>query len=139
MTATDVNIYPYLYYRDAPAVIDWMVRTLGFEKVMVVPGDDGAVMHAELRFGAGIVMVSTAGTYPGAKSPADVGGATGGIAMYIDDHDLDAHYERAKASGAPIYLELAAKEYGGRGYSVHDPEGSEWTVSSYRAGDPANA
>ncbi len=139
MTETDVNIYPYHYYNDAPAVIDWMVRTLGFEKVMVVPGEGGAVTHAELRFGTGIVMVSTAGTYPGAKSPADIGGTTGGIAIYVDDADLDAHYARAKASGAPIYLELAAKDYGGRSYSLRDPEGSEWTIGSYRAGIPANA
>ena len=106
---------------------------------MVVPGEGGTVMHAELRFGAGMVMVSTAGTYPGAKSPADIGGATGGIAIDVDDADLDAHCARAKASGAPIYLELAAKGYGGRNYSMRDPDGCEWTIGSYRVGDPANA
>ena len=136
---TDVNIYPYLYYKDAPAVIDWMVKALGFEKVMVVPGEDGAVMHAELRFGEGIVMVSTAGTYPGAKSPLDAGGSTAGIAMYIDDGDLDAHYERAKASGVPVFHPLEAKDYGGRSYSLRDPEGGEWTVGSYRAGGAPGA
>jgi len=136
---TDVNIYPYLYYKDATAVIDWMVKAIGFAKVLVVPGENGAVAHAELRFGAGIVMVSTAGTYPGAKSPAEVGGATGGIAMYIDDSELDAHYARAKASGVAVYLPLEAKEYGGRSYSLRDPEGGEWTIGSYRAGSLAQA
>ena len=57
--------------------------------------------------------------------------------MYIDDGDLDAHYAHAKASGAPIYVELASKDYGGRSYSVRDPEGGEWTVGSYRAGESA--
>lgn len=133
------DIYPYHYYDDAPAVIDWMVRALGFETVIVVPGENSSVMHAELRFGDRIVMVSTAGTYPGAVSPATAGGTTAGIAMYLDDADLDAHYERAKASGVPILHALAAKEYGGRSYSLRDPEGCEWTVGSYRAGDPSNA
>jgi uncharacterized glyoxalase superfamily protein PhnB len=115
-----------------------MVKALGFEKVIVVPGEDGAVMHAEMRFGAGIVMLSTAGTYPGAKSPLDAGGSTAGIAMYLDDGDLDAHYARAQASGAAVHLPLESKDYGGRSYSLRDPEGGEWTVGSYRAGVAPN-
>jgi uncharacterized glyoxalase superfamily protein PhnB len=139
MAATDVNIYPYLYYKDAHALIDWMVRALGFEEVMVVPNDEGGVMHAELRFGAGIIMVSTAGSHLGTTSPLDGRAATGGIAIYVDDGDLDAHYQRAKASGVPVQLPLEAKEYGGRSYSLRDPEGGEWTIGSYRAGNPAIA
>ena len=134
----DKDIYPYHYYKDATTVIDWMVHALGFEPVMVVPGKNGSVTHAELRFGDRIVMVSTAGSYPGAISPLDAGGATAGIALYMEDAELDAHYARAKASGAPIYLELETKDYGGRSYSLRDPEGGEWTIGSYRAGNPAN-
>ncbi len=137
MAMNNAAVYPYLYYRDAPAAIEWMVSALGFEKVIVVPGENGAVTHAEVRYGPVIIMVSTAGAYPGTTSPLDARGATGGIAMYIDDGDLDVHYAHAKASGAPIYLELERKEYGGRSYSVHDPEGGEWTVGSYRAGEAA--
>jgi uncharacterized glyoxalase superfamily protein PhnB len=84
-------------------------------------------------------MVSTAGNDLGAVSPGRAGGSTAGIALYMDDAELGSHYERAKASGVPIYLELATKEYGGRSYSLRDPEGCEWTVGSYRAGAPANA
>lgn len=138
MPETDVNIYPYLYYKDAHAVIDWMVKALGFSKVIVVPRDDGAVMHSELRFGAGIVMVSTAGDYPGTRSPVDAGGSTGGIAIYIDDGELDAHYARAKASGVAVDVPLKAQDYGGRSYSLRDPEGGSWTVGSYRAGVAAS-
>ncbi len=133
------NIYPGLYYRDAPAAIEWLTKAFGFEKVMVVPGENGTVAHAELRYGPGIIMLGSAGNQPGSKSPLDVDGATCGIYIYVDDAELPAHYQRAKAAGASIYRELERKDYGGSSYSAHDPESHEWSFGSYVPGDPENA
>ena len=47
------NMFPCLYYRDASAAIAFLEAAFGFERVMVVPGDDGMVAHAELRLGNG--------------------------------------------------------------------------------------
>ena len=42
-----------------------------------------------------------------------------------------AHYERAKAAGAEIILDLADDRSQGRGYSCRDPEGHIWNFGTY--------
>ena len=34
------NIIPSMRYRDAAAAIEWLCKTFGFEKHLVVPGED---------------------------------------------------------------------------------------------------
>jgi hypothetical protein len=45
---TRVTVIPCLRYRDAPAAIEWLCRSFGFEKHLVVPNDDGTIAHAQL-------------------------------------------------------------------------------------------
>lgn len=47
---TVASVIPCLRYRDAPAAIDWLCRTFGFQRKLVVPGEDGQVLHAELTY-----------------------------------------------------------------------------------------
>ena len=37
---TRATVIPCLRYRNAPAAIEWLCDTFGFEKKLVVPGDD---------------------------------------------------------------------------------------------------
>jgi hypothetical protein len=56
---TKATLIPVLRYRDAPAAIEWLCATFGFEKHLVVPGDNGSVAHAQLSFGNGMVMLGS--------------------------------------------------------------------------------
>jgi uncharacterized glyoxalase superfamily protein PhnB len=123
-----------LFYRDADAAIDWLERAFGFERIGVFRGEDGSVVHAELRFGPAVVMLSSAAEAQGIKSPRDLGGRHGYTNIVVDDDALPAHYERAKAAGAEISQPLEKKHYGGSGYSVRDIEGHSWSFGSYRPG-----
>src|SRR3569833_959248 len=73
------SIIPCLRYRDASAAIDWLCRVIGFEKKMVVPGEAGAIMHAELKLGDGMIMLGS-GAKPETEyskvmpPPAEIGG-----------------------------------------------------------------
>ena len=128
------SMFPCLFYRDANAAIDWLERVFGFERVMLVPGEDGAVAHSELKLGNGMIMVGTAGagtSIQNCASPLDVGRVTQSTYVYIDDADLDAHYAAAKAAGAEITRDFERKDYGGGGYSARDLEGHEWSFGSY--------
>ena len=60
--------------------------------------------------------------------------ATGGIGTqspYVIVEDVDAHYARARAAGARIFLDIEDKDYGGRGYTCLDPEGHVWSFGSF--------
>jgi uncharacterized glyoxalase superfamily protein PhnB len=121
-----------LAYQDAAQAIDWLCRAFGFAVRIKVMADDGTVVHSELTFGDGVIMVAGERSGPGmlARSPKSVGGAyTQGLFIYVDD--VEAHHERACAAGAKITRELAVSDYGAehwadRGYAVSDPEGHIW-------------
>lgn len=127
-----------IYYRDPAAAIDWLCRVVGFELRMKVEGDDGSIVHSELTFGEGLVMVGGTGRKDDGKeawqarqkSPLDVDGAnTQAMCLFVDD--VDAHCAQAKAQGAVIFREPMTSDYGDdywtdRSYGLTDPEGHMW-------------
>jgi uncharacterized glyoxalase superfamily protein PhnB len=130
---TPSNIYPTLTYDDAPAAIAWLCRAFGFEKRFVADGPDGTVMHSELSFGPGVVMVSSAKPDQNRVSPRIQDVANQALCVRVED--VDAHYARAKAAGAAITRELRDEEYGSRGYMAADPEGHVWYFGTYDPGE----
>ena len=127
-----VNVMPTMRYQDAPAAIEWLCRAFGFEKHLVVPGENGTIVHAQLVFGNGMIMLSSASDDEWGrivKPSRALGGATG--APYVIVSDVDAHHARAVAAGAEIIDPPQDKEYGGRGYGCRDCEGQPWFFGSY--------
>ena len=121
-TRSTPTIVPTLRYRDAATAIDWLCRAFGFEKHLVVPGESGAIAHAQLTFGNGMIMLGSArddefGRLQ--KTPAEVGGV-GTQSPYIIVADADTHHARAVAAGATIVYALKDEDYGGRGYSCRE-------------------
>lgn len=131
--ATRATIVPCLRYRDAKAAIEFLCKAFGFERHAVYEGPDGSVMHAELRFGNGMIMLGSVSDSPFSKLqklPAEVGGV-GTQSPYVIVNDADAHHAQALAAGATIVLPLKTEDYGGRGYSCLDPEGNLWNFGTY--------
>jgi len=130
-----VNIIPSLRYADAPKAIDWLCDAFAFERHLVVPGEDGAIAHAQLRFGNGMLMLGSDGAHDGpfdqlVRSPSNRDDSRPS-SLYVIVEDADAHYEGARAAGAEILLEPEDPEYGGRAYTCSDLEGNVWTFGSY--------
>lgn len=100
MTAgTHPNIFPALRYEEAAAAIDWLEGTFGFQQEAVHRDDDGTVRHAELRLGAGLIMLgqySDEGWMGGNR--ADPLAST--LSLYVVVDDPDAHHRRTTAAGA---------------------------------------
>ena len=127
--ATDgPTFYPVLRYRDARAALAWLERAFGFRRTMVYP-DDGPVVHAELAFGTGVVMIGTFGEEDAAAIDAPRPRYN---APYVYFADIDAHHVRAAAAGAEITRALQDTDYGSREYCARDLEGNEWSFGTYR-------
>ena len=118
---TSATIHPSLYCDDAAAAIDFLERAFGFRRRLVVPGPVGKVMHSELTFGDGVVMLGSSRPERGCLSPRRLGGTCQRLSVFIEDPD--AHCARARAAGAEIVQGLRDEEYGARGYMTRDPEG----------------
>ena len=130
---TTATIVPTLRYRDAPAAIEWLERAFGFRKHFVVPDGEGGVAHAQLTFGNGMVMVSSArdDAFGRMQRPLESRDAPVPQSPYLIVTDVDAHHARALAAGAQVVLPPEDKDYGGRGYGCRDPEGNLWSFGSY--------
>ena len=133
------TVIPTLRYRDSRAALDWLCRAFGFERHLVVEGEDGAIEHAQLTFGHGMVMLGQArdGDHDARMvSPGEVGGRQTQC-PYLIVADVDAHHARAAAAGAEVVMEPEDQPYGGRLYCVLDPEGHLWNFGSYDPYAPA--
>ncbi len=126
------EIYPCLRYDDAPAAITWLCRAFGFEELLVVPGPDGTVAHAELRLGPCVVMLGSAKADAYGVSPRTTNAVTQTIYVGLDDPD--AHCARATAAGAAVFRPPQDTDYGSREYSCRDLEGHVWSFGTYRPG-----
>ena len=131
---TRATVIPCLVYRDAHAAIRWLCETFGFTKKAVYEGDDGSVMHAELTFGNGMIMlgsVSRDTTFGKLMvQPDELDGRETQTACVVTS-DPDEIYRRARAAGAKILLDIEDKDYGGRAFTCTDLEGHIWNIGSY--------
>lgn len=130
---TVATIIPSLRYRDAPAAIEWLCRAFGFEKHAVYPDEHGGIAHAQLTFGNGMIMLSSASDDQWGRriaQPDQIGDRETQCACLIVT-DADAHYAQAKAAGATIVDEIRDQDYGGRGYCCRDLEGHMWWFGTY--------
>lgn len=125
-------IIPTFRYDDAHAAIRWLCDTLGFEEHAVY-GSETRVDHAQLSMGTNMIMLSSTGPGPldaVQKPPTAVGGVNT-CSVYLVVQDPDALYERALAAGAEVVLANTDQDYGGRGFTLRDPEGVIWSAGSY--------
>ena len=128
------TVIPGLRYRNAMEMIEWLCRAFGFEKQAVYAGPDGVVMHSQLTFGNGMIMVGSVNNRTPLsnleKQPEEIGGAETQT-PYLVVSDIDAIYASAKIAGAKMVIDLQEKDYGGKAFSCSDPEGHVWHVGNF--------
>lgn len=126
MTTPAPTVWPALQAHDAPALIDFLVGTLGFLKTAVY-ADGDQIAHAQLDWpeGGGIMLGSYKPDGTFSREPGTAG-------MYVVTDHVDALYERVKQSGAKIVSEIADQAYGNREFIMADPEGNVWSFGPYR-------
>jgi uncharacterized glyoxalase superfamily protein PhnB len=124
------NIFPAVRYRDAGAALEFLKSAFGAREKDVFRDDAGAIRHAELLFGSGIVMFGQHSQegWMGGEPPRPLAST---LSLYIVVPDPDEHCAGARAAGAQIVRELQDTEYGSREYSARDLEGNLWSFGTY--------
>lgn len=123
------RITPYLFYRDVAAALAWLEDTVGMQRGGELLGPDGTIVHAEMSFKDGVIMMGAATAESGGASPADLGGITQSIYIYVDD--VDAHYRHTVSCGVVEVDEPQDMFWGDRMYAVKDPEGHRWAFAQH--------
>ena|SRR5665213_1555825 len=128
------TLIPSVRYRDAHAAIEWLVRVFGFHKQAVYDGPDGTVAHAQLTLGKGMVMLGSASNpspHPQFYTTPDELGGRVTSPTYVIVPDCGPVYASAQAAAAEIVQELQTMDYGGKAFTIRDPEGYLWSVGEY--------
>lgn len=131
---TTATMISAMSYRDPDRAIAFLTRAFGFEQHAVHRGHDGKVVHAELTFGNGMIMIGPEDKGEFCKlffaMPKDTGNRCTQT-VYSIVTDADAHHARAVAAGAEIVMPLKDEDYGGRDYAARDPEGYVWSFGTF--------
>ncbi len=125
------TVTPRLLVRGAADAIEFYRSAFGAEEIgerFAMPG--GEIVHAEVRIGDSIVMLSDD---PGddaspARSPAHLGGSVSAI-MATHWENVDEVWDRAVKAGAEVLYPLEDQFYGERSGRLRDPFGQQWMLS----------
>ncbi len=115
------QLMPYLIIKGTDRFKKFMEKVFDAKEQMIVPGEDGTVMHGELRVGNAVIMYAEAG--------GQFAVMNAGMFIYVDN--ADATYKKALAAGAVTVegQEPSDKDYG-RTCGVKDPFGNTWWITS---------
>jgi PhnB protein len=121
---------PYLAVEDAEKAIEFYKDAFGATEMVRMPTPDGRVAHAELQIGDSKLMLSDPFPQSSVRPPAERGGTTASIFMYVDD--VDATFEQAQKAGAQVVSELEDMFWGDRFGTVSDPFGHVWSIATHK-------
>jgi len=124
------SLTPYLVCKGAAKAIDFYTTAFGAEETVRMPGPDGQVMHAEIKIGNAMLMLSDENKERGYLSPDSIGGTATSIMFYTDD--VDAVFERAIAAGATSEMPPADMFWGDRMGNLIDPFGHKWAIATHK-------
>jgi uncharacterized glyoxalase superfamily protein PhnB len=119
---------PALVYKDNRAALKWLQNAFGFEPSEVLTDAKGNIVHAEMSYGDGVVMIGSEWA-DWTRSPASLGGKNTQRIHVRVERGIDEHCARAREAGAKIVMEPADQFYGDRTYIAADLEGHHWTFA----------
>ena len=123
------SITPFLTVRDAARAIEFYKQAFGAVERGVMKGPDGKVMHAELKIGDSLIMLSDEFPEFGALSPESIGGSAMGLHIYVDG--VDAAFDRAVKAGARVEMPVMDQFWGDRYGKLTDPFGHKWSIATH--------
>jgi PhnB protein len=125
---------PYLIVQNASKAIDYYKKAFGATELMRMPGPGGKIVHAELKFGDSIIMLSDEAPEMGHRSPQTLGGTPVGIMLYVND--VDTVFKQAISAGGTTQRAVQDQFYGDRSGTLVDPFGHNWTVATHKEDVP---
>lgn len=129
-------VIPMLSYENVARAAEWIAGAFGFRETGRWADADGRVTHVNMELGGGVIMLGfPSRDYQNPRHHAEVCDharawsttpfVIDGVLVYVDD--IDAHFERAQASGATVISSLEDNAgVGQRQYRAEDLEGHRW-------------
>ena len=121
------TVTPYLSINGATAAIDWYKKAFGAKELYREPTPDGKLMHARIRIGDSIVMMSD--IFPGPNAPSLNAGSKSPVTLHIYMKNVDKLWQQAIDAGAKVAMPLDNQFWGERYGQLTDPFGHAWSMA----------
>jgi PhnB protein len=123
------SVTPYLFVKGAAKAIEFYKNVFGASERMRMPTPDGKILHAELKIGDSIIMLTDENPQMGATSPQTLGGTSSSMHVYVEN--VDSVAQKAVESGAKLVRPVKDQFYGDRTGTLIDPFGHMWSVATH--------
>lgn len=123
------SVIPYLHVKGAAQAIEFYKSVFGAMEKLRMPDPAGRIVHAELKIGDSMIMLSDEFPKMGALGPQSVGGTPVTLHLYVES--VDAVVQKAVAAGATLDRPVKDQFYGDRSGSLTDPFGHKWHVATH--------
>jgi PhnB protein len=127
------SVTPYLVVNDAVAAIDFHKRAFDAKEGYRLQGQDPegkSIMHAELKIGDSMVLLSDEFPHGGCISPKSLGGSA--VTLYIYTEDVDRVFNQAVSAGAISMMPVMDMFWGDRYGQLKDPFGHIWSIATIK-------
>jgi PhnB protein len=124
------SLTPYLVCSGAAEAIDFYKKVFNAIELVRMPGPGGKVMHAEIKIGNSVLMLSDENPERGYLSPKTIGGTAVSVMLYTED--VDATFKRATDAGATTDMAPSDMPWGDRMGNLRDPFGHSWAIATHK-------
>lgn len=127
------TITPFLIFQHAMDAIKFYKNAFGAEEVERHMTPDNKVLHAVLKIGNSLFMLSD--IMPefesGVSTPRALKGTTALFHLYVED--VDAAFNQAIKAGAKVHMPVDDMFWGDRYGQLEDPFGHLWSIATHIA------
>jgi len=121
------TVTPYLTVRGAARAIEWYKKAFGAQELTRERAPDGRLMHASIKIGDSIVMLSDDfSPRPRRRSRA---AARNPVTLHVYSKSVNSLWRRATTAGARVVQPLENRFWGERFGQLRDPFGNVWGLS----------
>jgi len=121
------TVTPYLTIEGAAEALEWYKKAFGAKELDRQPMPDGKIMHARVKIGDSIVMMSDWMQGAPTKAPKSIGATT--VTLHVYSKNVDKLWQQAVDSGAKALMPLDNQFWGERYGQLQDPFGHIWSIS----------
>jgi PhnB protein len=125
------SVTPYICVKGASKAIEFYKKAFGAQDLfrLPMPGEDGKIMHAEIKIGDSIIMINDEMPQMNHLSPETRGGPTGTLHLFVED--VDAAFDKAVKAGCTVRQPVSNMFWGDRYGQVTDPFGHVWSLATH--------
>ena len=124
------SVSTYLIVKNSADALEFYQKAFGAEGGACMKTPDGrSTLHAEMRIGNSMVMLTDENPQWNMKAPETLGGTASSLHLYVED--ADKAYQRAIDAGCEPEAPLMDAFWGDRYGKVKDPYGHSWGIATH--------